>query len=77
MPHQERNPVAAKDKCPECGSRHVWVKNNAVPCRQGRKRRYLCAECGVCPTGSTFVSLPFGISIYSYDRPLVSVELLS
>jgi len=37
--------VAKKDACPDCESRHIWLKG-VVPSRKGLKVRLWCAECG-------------------------------
>ncbi len=41
----EHKQVWKKNACPECGSRHCWLKG-WQPARGGPKRRLMCADCG-------------------------------
>ena len=41
---EEHKLVDKKHACPECSSRHVWLKGKS-PSRKGQRTRYLCFDC--------------------------------
>lgn len=42
---EEHKKIAKKDACPDCASRHIWLKGK-TPSRSGQKVRLVCVDCG-------------------------------